>query len=619
LLAGATLYLYQQYRSRQAQLHFEVSLVNLKAEKERAELERERSEREKTVAEFEKTQAEYLREKAQRETERVLNERDKEINEKRLSFFTNMAHEFRTPLTLIINPIKDLVLKARQQETGDSQELNTVYRNARRLLTLVDQLLLFRKADAGADQLKITRLNFSSLCQEVYLAFVQQAKATKIDYQFECDNETLELYGDREQLEIILYNLLSNALKYTPPDGKITFSVKDTVDRVEANVADSGYGIPQETGDKLFERFYQVQQKGIPAKSGFGIGLYLVKQFVDSHKGKIWYRSEPGRGTTFYVQLPKGKEHLGEQTILEEPMAKTELLQELVAADGVLEHTAQEGKGEALIQEHQSLLVVDDDEQIRQYIARVFDQFTIYQAESGEEGLKLARQYIPDIIISDVHMLALSGIDLCKTLKEDPAFSHIPVILLTGSSSAATKLQGVEGGADDYITKPFDKELLVARVVNLLKSRNSLQKYFYNEVTLQHNPLKISQEYKEFLERCIAIVERHLNNENFNVKTLALELGMSHSNLYKKVKSISGQSVNGFIRFIRLRKAAELLINTNHNVNETADAVGFNDIKYFRQQFSQLFGMNPSEYMKKYRKVFGKSFTLNEGSYKAEE
>jgi YesN/AraC family two-component response regulator len=213
-------------------------------------------------------------------------------------------------------------------------------------------------------------------------------------------------------------------------------------------------------------------------------------------------------------------------------------------------------------------------------------------------------------------MEGMNGIDLCKTLKGDPALNHIPVILLTGSSSSEAKLQGVEGGADDYITKPFEKELLVARVVNLFQSRNNLQKYFYNEVTLQQNPLKISAEYKEFLERCIAIVERHIDDENFNVKILASESGMSHSNLYKKVKSISGQSVNGFIRFIRLRKAAELLINTNYNINETAAAVGFNDVRYFRQQFSILFEMNPSDYIKKYRNVFGKSFSLNEDGYK---
>lgn len=598
LLIGAAIYLYLQYRARQAKLTFEMSLAKLNAEK---------------------TQAQYLREKAERETEKVINERDKEINEKRLSFFTNISHEFRTPLTLIINPLKEMVEKGGDGKPANLNELNIVYRNARRLHSLVDQLLLFRKADASIDQLKVCRLNFYELCREVYLAFVHQAKVLKVEYEFKCANVDLELYADREKMEIILYNIISNALKYTPEGGKVVFSVEESANKIEVSVADNGYGIPVEIGDKLFERYYQVQQKGIPSKSGFGIGLYLVKQFIDAHKGKVSYQSEPGKGTTFFIDLQKGKEHFAEFNVLEETSGSTELLKELVEdAEAMLENQpVKERKAdlESLINENKSLLVVDDDEEIRQYIARVFQKFTVFQAHNAEEALQLAGQYVPDIIISDINMQGISGIDLCKNIKDDPSLSHIPVILLTGSSSAATKLEGVEGGADDFITKPFDKELLEARVANLLKNRNNLQKYFYNEVTLQTNSLKISPEYKEFLERCIAIVEQHLDDSNFSIKVLASELGMSHSNLYKKVKSISGQSVNAFIRFIRLRKAAEFFINTNHNVNETASEVGFNDIKYFREQFSKLFGMNPSEYIKKYRKVFGKTFSINEESY----
>ncbi|MCU7550188.1 response regulator [Chitinophagaceae bacterium LB-8] len=601
ILAGVAIYKYLQYRTRQAKLAFEMSLAKLNAEK---------------------TQAQYLKEKAERETERIIIERDKEINAKRLSFFTNISHEFRTPLTLIINPLKDIIDKNVQGKTADINELNIVYRNARRLHSLVDQLLLFRKADEGADQLKISRLNFCSLCNEVYLAFVHQAKALNIKYEFDCPYETLEVYGDREKLEIILYNLISNALKYTPHGGKVVLKITEGDSTIDVAVSDNGYGIPKETGDKLFERFYQVQQKGVPSKSGFGIGLYLVKNFIDHHKGKICYYSEQGEGTTFYIQLQKGKEHLRELPIHEETIHNTAFLKELVEGGETLKenNTSNERKTEfePLINENKSLLVADDDEQISQYIAKVFNDFTVYQARNGEEAFRLASQHIPDIIISDVNMDGMNGIDLCRTIKEDPSLSHIPVILLTGSSSSEIKLMGVEGGADDYITKPFEKELLLARVANLLKSKNNLQKYFYNEVTLQKNTLKISVEYKEFLERCIAIVEHNIDNNNFNIKILATELGMSHSNLYKKVKSISGQSVNAFIRFIRLRKAAEILINTNHNVNETAAEVGFNDLKYFREQFSKLFGMNPSEYIKKYRKVFGKSYTLNEDGHKME-
>jgi DNA-binding response OmpR family regulator len=211
-------------------------------------------------------------------------------------------------------------------------------------------------------------------------------------------------------------------------------------------------------------------------------------------------------------------------------------------------------------------------------------------------------------------MQGLSGIDLCRRIKENEDLNHIPVILLTASSSDELRLQGVEGGADDYIRKPFDNQLLIARVNNLLKSRNNLQKYFYNEITLHKSNQKISPEYKEFLEKCISIVESHLEDEDFTLKILLSEMGMSHSNLFRKVKSISGLSVNVFIRFIRLRKAAELFVTSDYNVNETAFMVGIKDTKYFREQFNKLFKMNPSEYIKKYRNVYGKQFTVDKNS-----
>ena len=590
LLAGGIV-IYQRNRVNQAKMAFEIKLAKLNAEKERAE----------------------------REIEKVINEREKEINEQRLTFFTNISHEFRTPLTLVINPLKDILRRSGQEKETDTSELNIVYHNARRLLSLVDQLLLFRKTDMGADKLKIVKLNFCCLCKEVYLAFIQQAKVLNIDYQFECVNDELEIFADREKMEIILYNLVSNAFKYTPEGGKVILSISETGNHVEVAVADNGYGIPKDVGDKLFERFYKVQENTIPSKAGFGIGLYLAKHFVDSHKGQITYQSKPGKGTTFSVQLQKGTAHFGSQIVFEESPGESTLSHELIEQETVVANniSRQPGKVEALITENESVLVVDDDVQMLSYLSQIFSvKYTVYQAENGEQGLKLAHQYFPDIIISDVKMPGISGIDFCKTVKMDTSLSHIPIILLTAESSLERKLEGTEGGADDYFTKPFEKELLVARVANLLKSRSNLQNYFYNEITLQENPLKISEEYKEFLEKCISVVERHLDDEAFNVKTLAAELNISHSNLYKKVKSISGHSVNAFIRFIRLRKAAGLLINTNSNVNEVAADVGFISPKYFRQQFAKLFEMNPSEYIKKYRKAFGKSYNLNGGGNK---
>jgi YesN/AraC family two-component response regulator len=258
------------------------------------------------------------------------------------------------------------------------------------------------------------------------------------------------------------------------------------------------------------------------------------------------------------------------------------------------------------------MLIVDDNTQIRQYLKQIFSvDFEVFEAANGSEGLDMVYQFLPDIVISDVMMQGLSGIELCSRVKEDPALSHIPVLLLTASSSPEIKLKGIEGGADDYISKPFEKELLVARVNGILKSKNSLQKYFYNEITLKSDDFKVPPDYKEFLAACIKVVEDNLTDSDFCIKTLADEIGMSHSNLYKKIRSISGQSANSFIRFIRLRKAAEMFLNTDCTVSETAYSVGINDLKYFREQFSKLFGLNPSEYIRKFRAPFHTHITRN--------
>ncbi len=547
--------------------------------------------------------------------------REKELNEKKLSFFTNISHEFRTPLTLIINPIKDLL--NHKGKDADQTDLNIVYRNAKRLLSLVNQLLLFRKAESETDLLKIVEINFYELCKEIYQCFIYQAKKQHILYEFKCENEQLKLYADREKLEIILFNLISNALKFTPGGGTITVEVGEDAKNVFLSVKDTGCGIGANIEQKLFDKFYQSPDTA-SFKTGFGIGLYLVKNFINSHKGSITYETELGKGTQFLVIFLKGNRHFAPENLFEDDTKTRSILDEL---DGETVFTEEKhdasftGKKlvppEDLVSDQQSILVVDDDEQIRQYITSFFEpQYRVFMAESAETGFILAKQHLPNIIISDVMMQGQSGIDLCNQIKSDAHLNHIPMILLTASSAVEMKLKGLEEGADDYINKPFEKDLLIARVSNLLKSRDHLQKYFYNEITLKSNDLKISEEYKTFLNRCITIVETHLTDPDFCIKTLALEVGMSHSNLYKKVKSVSGQSVNSFIRFIRLRKAATLLINTDLNVNEAAFQVGFNDLKYFREQFYKLFGSNPSDYIRKHRALFHKSYTVLEKTSK---
>ncbi len=484
------------------------------------------------------------------------------------------------------------------------------------MLSLVDKLLLFRKVESETGQLQISKLNFSELCHETWLHFVQQAKTRNIDYQFKCDNPSLELFGDKEKLEIILYNLISNAIKYTPDHGQVCLRVAADEQTIAVSVEDSGQGIPESVGEKLFEKFYQVWDKEVAIKPGFGIGLYLVKALVIKHGGCINYASTLGKGTCFRVVFPKGHAHFGTAQIKSEDTTRSQLISnEIIAGDypeTVAVNPITDGL-ESVVSEKNSILIVDDNRQIRSYLAQVFQQaFIVYEAESGDAGLKIAQSVQPDIIISDVVMEGMSGIEFCKQVKECPTLNHIPFILITGSFSPESRLKGVEYGADDYITKPFEKDMLVARVQSLIRKQENLQKYFYNEITHQQSHLNISAEYKEFLEACIAIVEQHLDRDDFTIQTLATEIGMSHSKLYKKIKTISGQSANAFIRHIRFRKAAELFINTNYNVSETAFYVGIKDIKYFREQFTKIFGLKPSEYIEKYRKSLGKNYKLNE-------
>jgi DNA-binding response OmpR family regulator/anti-sigma regulatory factor (Ser/Thr protein kinase) len=502
------------------------------------------------------------------------------------------------------------------RHNADDKGLNTVHRNARRLLSLVDQLLLFRKADSGTVQLRVTPVNICRLCNEVYLCFKQQAKSAGLAYEFLVqDNKELMIYADSEKLEIILFNLISNAIKFTPPAGKVTIAIQETTAGVEVVVTDTGCGIPEQDGERLFEKYYQSRSEGRPVKTGFGIGLFLARQFADEHQGSLTYTSKLKQGSTFTLALLNGREHFAPDVIVSIHQPEALFINELVTEEHVLAAEVQpeeEFKAENIFTDRKAILTIDDDAEIRSYIHSVFSpQYVVYEAASGEEAMDMVKDKLPDLVLCDVMMSGMTGIEWCDWLRQDVSLSYIPVILLTASSSSENKLKGLDCGADDYISKPFEKELLLARVANLLNTRNNLRSYFYNEVTLQSNNVTISEEYKDFFQKCITIVERHITNPNFNIKVLASEVGMSHSNLYRKVKSMSGYTINGFIRLIRLRKAAELLINTEYNINEVAFETGFNNAKYFRMQFVKLFEMTPSDFAKRNRKVFKKRIKVN--------
>jgi len=546
---------------------------------------------------------------------RLSMQKEREMNERRQAFFTNVSHEFRTPLTLIIDPVKELLKEKR--EGKEQAKLKIVQRNARRLLSLVDQLLLFRKAEYDEQRLKPSQFDFISFSKEIYLCFAHQAEVHNIRYTFEADDKPVFVEADIEKIEIILYNLLSNAFKFTPDDGQIALRIQHRKDEIFVEVSDTGVGISSQLGNQIFNKFYSEQRNGVKKKPGFGIGMYLTKSLVEMHQGKIVYQSVVKEGTTFSLRLPIAIAHqlkaVQHAFIENKPIVVPELLSDSGEDDSFESDAAvTPPRMEQIISEKVSLLIVDDDKQIRDYLVELFESnYHVQHAKSGEEAWKLVEKEQPDVVISDVVMGELNGIELCRKIKTSPRYGHIQVVLLTNSSSDAFKLEGIEEGADDYISKPFDTDVLRARVQALIKNRKNLQRFFYNAITLQSNDLKISPQDKEFIEKCIQVVEKHMTEEDFNVKKLAEEVGVSHSALYKRVKAISDKTVNEFIRDIKLRKAAQLFIDTDLKVNEAANMTGFFDIKYFRVQFAKLFGMNPSDYIKQYRKAFQNEYRVH--------
>ncbi|MCD0470593.1 two-component regulator propeller domain-containing protein [Flavobacterium sp. JAS] len=542
--------------------------------------------------------------------------KEKEIAQKQSSMFTYISHEFRTPLSLIINPLKKAVQKENVQNGSSGSDLAIAHRNARRLLSLVDQLLLFRKAENDADSLRLSTINVNNLCNEVYQCFVNQAKDKKIHYNFNIPDHEIEIIGDYEKIEISLFNLMSNAFKYTPMGGVINLNLGENNYEVILEIADNGDGIHQRDIGVIFEKFKQINSK-VSVGTGFGIGLYIVKYFVDKHKGTVSCTSEIGKGSVFKLTFLKGDSHFENVEITSEIPKRSELFNELIV-DEIQEDSA---LSNALISENdfqkimltpkRTVLIIDDNADIRAYLIKLFSaNYMVYSAENGEEGLKLTKKHLPDLVISDITMQEMDGLELCRKIKENPDLSHIPVILLTASKNPETHLQGISDGADDYITKPFDDDILLARVESLLKNRSNLRAYFLDSITLKENTQKVPVEYQEILKKCIDIVEANIHKRDFTIKNFALEMGMSHRTLYTKIKIISGQTLNAFIRSVRIRRAAMLMLTEDINIAQASAEVGFEDPKYFRQQFVKLFGMTPSEYIKKYKSSFNADLNI---------
>lgn len=536
------------------------------------------------------------------DTEHRMHEKDEELAQRKLSFFTNISHEIKTPLTLILAPIEKLI----SIHNGNNKVLNQLMlmqRNGDRLIRLINQLLDFRKFESGNMKLNAAEGDLIKFIREVLVAFDAYATDRKIKLKFKPGAKQLDMWFDVDKLEKILYNLLSNALKFTHAEGEVCVTVKLTnYNEVIIGVRDNGIGISTEKQQRLFEPFNSGANGNLNA-AGTGIGLAFSKSLVELHHGKITVESRVSTKelegySCFSVYLPLGDAHLSADELGSDDEHKEtlEAYNNDVPLSGTVSYMNHlEGHAE---NEKPVLLIVEDNPEVQDYVADNFEEFfTIHKAGDGLAGWEAATTVIPDIIISDVMIPEINGIILCSKLKSDPRTSHIPVILLTARSPLIYKIEGLETGADDYITKPFSLRVLNARVYNLLKMRKQLRERYSKEVYLQPTNFAITPPDEIFLAKAMDFIEKNMENPNLSVEEMGKVVGISRITLYRKIKALTNLTPIEFIRDVRLQRAAQLLDQRKLNVNEVAYMVGFLDLNYFRRCFKEKFGHTPKDYL----------------------
>lgn len=536
-----------------------------------------------------------------------LNEEVLELTHSRLVFFTNISHELRTPLTLIADPVEMLL-----EDTGikgKSRELlKMVQRNALALQQLVSNILDFRKIQNGKMELKLYRFDIVKTLTMWVGDFQLTAERKQIRLHLDVDDlkGSHEMIADQEKISRIVFNLLSNALKYTPAGGEIFVSLKDEGANLRLDVRDTGKGISQDEADKIFERFFQA--KG--AASGTGIGLALVKSFVELHHGEARVESEPGKGSDFIVVIPRKQE--GDSQVIHNDVDIVDNSANASASDSknvvdesVLQYIddgdRSRGKVQQLVSENTNrptVLVIDDNTDIRQYERTLLqDEYVVLEAADGKEGLAVALKEVPDLVICDVMMPVMDGLEFTKQLKTNTATSHIPVIMLTAKNLEEHRAEGYEHGADSYITKPFHSKVLLARIENLLRQRQLLKNLYQGtkEAEKEISEAHLEDRDKQFLKQLQAIIQKNLSDSEFGVEDMGQQIGLSRVQLYRKVKAMTGSSVVDLLRKARLAKARRLLETRSMSVSEVAYEVGFSAPSYFTKCFKEEYGMLPGD------------------------
>ena len=565
---------------------------------------------------------------------------EQQISDIKLRFFTNISHELRTPLTLIAGPVEQ-VLKNDKLPADAREQLVVVERNTNRMLRLVNQILDFRKIQNKKMKMQVQQLNVVAFVRKIMDNFESVAEEHNIDFLFQTEKEALNLWVDADKFEKIVFNLLSNAFKYTPNGKMITVFIREDEGTVSVGVQDQGIGIAENKRKSLFVRFENLVDKNIFNQASSGIGLSLVKELVEMHKATISVDSRLGEGSCFKVDFLKGKEHYNSSVefILEDSVAplsmerivdiaNSSLQTEAAIADAPdLEVSAAKEEAEESSSK-ELMLLVEDNQELRSFLRSIFaSTYRVVEASDGMEGWSKALKYLPDIIISDVMMPEKDGIEMTRELRADMTTSHIPIILLTAKTTIESKLEGLEYGADDYITKPFSATYLQARVENLLMQRKKLQNFYRDSlthVTVSETPVaqgetlaghasaepvssaaeepampEMSPNDRKFMDKLVDLMEQNMDNGELVVDDLVRELAVSRSVFFKKLKTLTGLAPIEFIKEMRIKRAAQLIETGEFNMTQISYMVGINDPRYFSKCFKAQVGMTPTEYREK--------------------
>jgi len=530
------------------------------------------------------------------EHERIEAQHIHEIDSLKIKFFTNISHEFRTPLTLIMAPVEKLL--AQLKEKPEEKYLNLIDQNARRLLQMVNQLLDFRKLEVQGFSYNPSFGDIVAFVEGTVSSFNNLSEQKQVELVFNTRIKVLNTFFDKDKLEKIMFNLLSNSFKFTPGNGRVTVSLaaetnhsdlynSNINNNVLIMVEDTGIGIAHDKIEKIFTRFFQIDSSG-QVEKGTGIGLSLVSEFVKLHEGEISVTSEIGKGSCFTILLP------AKNSVLPENQSEIEIVNIVSQSIPV----APEQTEIQQTSEKPLLLIVEDNDDLRFYLKdNLFQKYQIHEASNGDEALKLIHKVHPDLIISDIMMPGMDGIELCRRVKSDRTICHIPLILLTARTSEQQQLEGLENGADDYVTKPFNFQVLEAKITNIINLRRNSRHLFRTKINIEPLDIAVTSLDERFMRKALELVEKNMAVTDYSVETMSHDLGMSRTLLYKKILALTGRAPLEFVRSLRLKRAALLLSKSQMNVSEIAFQVGFNDPKYFSKHFKNEFGVLPSKYV----------------------